>query len=596
MAVGTVGSVRGGPILVLALLVASAQVAEAADAASTVLASYGFDEDAPAGPDTFRIFQYSKGTVRLTSAYHVSGTRAIELRDVAGDKSMPEIQGYFPVQSDGRLDAHFSFLSATPQEELNVALAGPQRFRLEKDGIAFWLKSERGMLVHYSGRVPKALLRIEPFVWYTVDVAYDLGAGAYDLTIRQEGRGDPLVRLLRQKNACGVRGSAVDKFSFVGQPFGDTSNVVYYVDDIVVRTNASVAQRPFVAPGRRKLFVEAFTEYRARQSARPRCLPGAGPEDFGFDSQNLAEAAQTGILDGLATLASARALGTSGLELIERGPRSAGVAPRAATESPDAAGLSGATQRKLEAALDWSRGCAALERDEPQAALARFDTAAASVPEARIYGLSQALALIALGRAAQADERLALEGSAWGSDARYAVALALAGTARDDLERAEAWLRAPAEAALARGGSPILRRLREHELSSETLDELKRSEPRDWQAYLSDAQVSEQYFYVLLWRSQPQTAREYALRMAERFALLGLASVGWVERGGDAAFYSQDVPAAKASYEEALRLDAAERTHYWALVLKLCDIAFLTGDHATERSLREQYYGALREP
>ena len=34
---------------------------------------------------------------------------------------------------------------------------------------------------------------------------------------------------------------------------------------------------------------------------------------------------------------------------------------------------------------------------------------------------------------------------------------------------------------------------------------------------------------------------------------------------------------------------------YWSIVLKLCDVAFVSGDLATERSLREQYYGSLRE-
>ena len=129
--------------------------APAAETPGSILASYSFDDDVPTGPDTFRIFQYSKGTVRLTSAYHVSGYRAIELRDVAGDESMPEIQGYFPVQSTGRLHAHFSFLTATPREELNIALAGPRYFQLEKDGIGFWLKSDQGTLVPLHGRRPE---------------------------------------------------------------------------------------------------------------------------------------------------------------------------------------------------------------------------------------------------------------------------------------------------------------------------------------------------------------------------------------------------------------------------------------------------------
>jgi hypothetical protein len=124
---------------------------------------------------------------------------------------------------------------------------------------------------------------------------------------------------------------------------------------------------------------------------------------------------------------------------------------------------------------------------------------------------------------------------------------------------------------------------------------LKKAFPGDWQEHLSDAQVSEQYFYVLLWRSQPGTARDYALRMAERFKALSLEPAGWVERAGDAAFFGKDIQAAKVSYDEALRLDEAERTRYWSIVLKLCDVAFASGDLATERSLREQYYGSLEE-
>ena len=96
---------RVGSALLIGLVLMAPYV-RAAEARGSILARYSFDDDVPTGPDTFRIFQYSKGTVRLTSAYHVSGYRAIELRDVAGDKSMPEIQGYFPVQSQGRLLPH----------------------------------------------------------------------------------------------------------------------------------------------------------------------------------------------------------------------------------------------------------------------------------------------------------------------------------------------------------------------------------------------------------------------------------------------------------------------------------------------------------
>lgn len=559
-------------VLSLSLVLLGPAPAPAAERPGSILASYSFDDDVPTGPDTFRIFQYSKGTVRLTSAYHVSGYRAIELRDVAGDKSMPEIQGYFPVQRTGRLHAHFSFLTATPKEELNIALAGPRFFELEKDGIAFWLKSERGALVHYTNGAARKLFALEAFVWYSVDLVYDVGAGTYDLTIRHEGRSDPVVTLMGQRNAPGRAESAIDKFSFVGSPWVDTSNVVYYVDDIVIGTSEAVVERPFVAPGRRKLFVDAFTEYRARESVRPRCLP-ADPEDFGLTSLDTSEVAQAGAMDLLASLASGE-------------PASAPALPEA---------LTGEARRRLEAAQHWARGCAALDRGQAQSALAHFERASATATEGRIYGLSRALALVALRRFAEADEQLALASSAWRSDARYAVASAMAGTARGDLDRALEWLRDPAEAAVARDGSPLLRLLRDGDLTLDGLAGLKQTFPGDWQQHLSDVQVSEQYFYVLLWRSQPEAARDYALRMADRFKALALSPVEWIERAGDAAFYGKDAVAAKISYDEALDLDAADRRRYWSIVLKLSDVAFVSGDLATERSLREQYYGGLRE-
>jgi hypothetical protein len=87
----------------------------------------------------------------------VSGHRSVELRDVAGDGDFPELQGYFPVRGKGHLFFHFAFLTTDPKQELNIALAGPRYFQLEKDGIAFWLGTRDGRLVHHSDRIPKRL-------------------------------------------------------------------------------------------------------------------------------------------------------------------------------------------------------------------------------------------------------------------------------------------------------------------------------------------------------------------------------------------------------------------------------------------------------
>ena len=44
-----------------------------------------------------------------------------------------------------------------------------------------------------------------------------------------------LVALRDQTNTARQPGSAIDKFSFVGSPYDDRSNVVYYVDDVVIQ-------------------------------------------------------------------------------------------------------------------------------------------------------------------------------------------------------------------------------------------------------------------------------------------------------------------------------------------------------------------------
>src|SRR6185295_3388515 len=185
----------------------------------SVLASYSFEDTVATGPDTFAIWQGARhvatgrGSVSLSGAFHVSGYRSVQIKDVAGDGDFPELQGYFPVRAAGRLFFHFAFLTTDPREELNIALAGPRFFQMAKDGISFWLATREGGLVHISDSIPKKLFPVEAFVWYAVDVAYDLAAGTYALTIHREGQDVPLVALRGQPNPSRQPGSAVDKFS-----------------------------------------------------------------------------------------------------------------------------------------------------------------------------------------------------------------------------------------------------------------------------------------------------------------------------------------------------------------------------------------------
>jgi hypothetical protein len=541
----------------------------------SVLASYSFDDDdgIVTGPDTFAIWQRAwhtrtgRGTTRLSSAYHVSGFRSVELHDVAGDKDFPELQGYFPVRSTGRLYFHFAFLTTDPKEELNIALAGPRCFVVKKDGIAFWLRTRKGLLVHHSDRTFKKLAAVEAFVWYTVDVAYDLDSGTYDLSIRREGDQAPLFTLQGQPNASREPASAVDKFSFVGAPFSDESNVTYYVDDVVVGTDRTETLKPFVAPGRRKLFLDLFTHYQLLLQEKPRCLPVGAPADLGLGDEDMAALRNEGLLFVLQ-------------KLLDREPVDANAF----------LAEKGAGNPALRAMADWNDGCAALGRDEPEKALPAFVRAETARPSAPIYTLSAVLALARLKRFAEADERLLRLSAASRDDARYAVASAYVGVARGDLVRAEEWLRAPADRLLDREPSPLLRLLRSGALTADLVDALKSELADHFQARLEETFVAEQYFYVLLWQSRFDLARGYAQRMVERLARARVPASLWYERAGDAAFYARDLDVAREMY------GLAEKGYPGAsLFLKEADLAYLAGDLARERELREYYYGRLAE-
>ena len=119
-------------------------------------------------------------------------------------------------------------------------------------------------------------------MWYSVDVAYDINQGTYDLIIREEGHNDtPAVNLHDQPNAPGEASSSVDKFSFIGD-LDDKSNVVYFVDDIVISTDKPISQKPLIAPGRRKLFVDTWNDCYKKLLKHPNVIPLIDLNDFGI--------------------------------------------------------------------------------------------------------------------------------------------------------------------------------------------------------------------------------------------------------------------------------------------------------------------------
>ena len=245
------------PTAALLLLPLLAAIPAVAEEPSPILVSYSFDDGkTDTGPDTFSVFRNARGNVQLSSTFRASGYQSVEIRDVAGDRDFPELQGYFPLLKTGWLVIHFALLVIDPKEELNVALAGPAWFNnLNKDGMAFWLYTRDGDLIHTTDSIPKRLLRLKPFTWYGIDADYDIDRGRYDLRIYEEGIEEPVVSLKDVPNAGSHPGSAVSMFSFIGD-LKDRSNVVYYVDDVVLATDRKIKLPRFIAPGRREYFVD----------------------------------------------------------------------------------------------------------------------------------------------------------------------------------------------------------------------------------------------------------------------------------------------------------------------------------------------------
>jgi hypothetical protein len=531
------------PSILLALELTPGAAALAAGAAQTpgVLVGYSFDDDNVAtGPDTFAVYRAAKGHVGLSTALRLSGYRSVEIRDTAGDGDFPELQGYFPIHRSGTLYAHFALLTTDVRETFNVALAGPQWFALKKDGIGFWLQGRNGVLYHTSDSMPKRLLPLRPFVWYLVDVVYRVAEGTYDLTIREEGRAAPLVSLAAQPNAANQPGSAVDKFSFVGDVEEDASNVVYYVDDVVLATDGPVDTRAFTAPGRRRLFIDAWLD-QVRSLSRGRgCLSASGPEDFGMSEDEM------------------RSVGRAiAGDLVAAALRSAGAATGALP--PD-------VERRLQPVALWSQGCSLLQAGRAEEALGRFDEAAHLEPRGRLFVLSAVLALARLGRFDEADARLAAIAPDRRDDLRYEVTAALVGLLRDDLDKAESWLRAPAE-----------------KISDGVTDDSRRR--------VEQIEIADQYFFVLLWKGSYREAERFATRMADRLRALGTPDSRWIERTGDAAFFLGDLPAARGRYEQALPGCSCDLLLY----AKLSDVAWRSGDLDRERSYREKIYGSLED-
>ena len=529
-----------------------------ADEEKHLLAGYDFDQRlAEVGPDTYQIFKHDYGKVGLSSAYKFSGERSLKIEDVAEDGGFPELQGYFETVKRGRLHFHFAFLVADTLEDFNIALAGKGHFRLHKHGIAFWLQNQQGNLHHYVAGQAIELFELSPFAWYQVDVSYDIEKGRYDLSIRDE-RGEHLVYLLDQRNAADHSHSSINKFSFIGD-LGDKFNAAYYVDDVMLYTDDQRQQAEFIAPGRRQLFIDSWNDYHRRLYGKIQCVPATQIIDFGIDTEQFFELVAQGHLQRLN-------------DLLEN-------------QLPEIASV--VDNHQLYAVYHWQKGCRLLKRRKWTKAIDYFRAAQDLVGNARIYSLSLALAYAGAKQYPQADNLLASIQADWINDQRFAVAQAMIGISRNNTYSAGEWLATLALETYKPGLMDLIEPLHAGHIDDNMITRLKSYAPDEWQQYLQQAVITEQYYFALLWEKREYDALQYAQDVISKLEGLDIASSKWHERAADAAFYGKQYAEAIDYYQRALTLGQPCYCNY----LKLADIYHLQGQVDLEREYRQLVYG-----
>ncbi|MFQ5528107.1 MAG: hypothetical protein ACE5GX_17855 [Thermoanaerobaculia bacterium] len=231
--------------------------------ASPILSEYDFEEPSSSGPDTFWVRQHGDSEVALSNAFRVSGNRSLHISEVPGNRDFAEFLAYFRECRRGTVFIQFYLLLTDPEQRFNFGLAGPGWFlNMERGGHAIWLQTDDGVFRQLTGgqgggesRSWQQLFAPRPFAWYFIDFVYRVEAGTYDLAIFEEGLDDPVIDLEGVTGVNGHSRSPVKYFSLIGD-LEDAGRFDFFVDDLIIATDPAVRQRPFVAPGRRRTFVE----------------------------------------------------------------------------------------------------------------------------------------------------------------------------------------------------------------------------------------------------------------------------------------------------------------------------------------------------
>jgi len=244
-------------ICLLALLVSTETViADDASETSPILAFYEFEQPTPSGPDTFWVRETGGGEVALSSAFRFAGERSLHISEVPGNRDFAEFLAYFRECRDGVVFIQYYLLLTDPEQRFNFGLAGPRWFlSTDRHGHAVWLQTDDGVLRHRPHGGWQQLFAPRPFAWYFIDLVYRVEEGTYDLSIFEEGLEEPVIDLHGAQGMNGNRNSAVKYFSLIGD-LEDAGRFDFFVDDLIIATDPAVRQKPFVAPGRRRFFVD----------------------------------------------------------------------------------------------------------------------------------------------------------------------------------------------------------------------------------------------------------------------------------------------------------------------------------------------------
>jgi len=511
----------------------------------TTLVQYGFDGALPSAKDGFYIFENTRGFVEPTSDEKFSGYRSLEIKEEALDGGFVELQGLYGPIEHGDVLFHFAILVRNPEEELNIAIAGPEHFYMKKDGMFFWLKTIDGVLHHQADGIPKKLGKLEASTWYLVDTVLHIDRGTYDLRVINTKSKEVMALLKEQPNATHSPGSKISKLSFIGD-LEDRSTVNYFVDDVELRTlstpldleapvkessklengaasgaNNNSDVRDYVTQGKpsapRKGYLEEYKELKQLLFERPVCLPATDLIDFGLSQKDL--------------------------QLTDNQNEVRKVIKAHDGEIPTPESLQTTAGKTI---AEWRLGCIALAAGDYHSAQTRQIHAAELSPETALPHAALVIVALALKDRSAAESEIAKLYKLWATDARLPVLLGAVTRTFDGYEQAVESLKGVVE---QMSESQV-----RHQISTlivgddARFDELRTTFKGRWKNELDDLYIGQNYYFSLLFADRPREAADFAHKIISRYQEIPRAQLSWKEREADALAFAGEIGHAKEIY------------------------------------------------